>query len=297
MTSREPAATVPADTSQPGAPRDVPRPERDPVTAAAVVSGQPLITTDPWHTLSQLTEARIALGRAGSSLPTTPLLQFAADHAMARDAIHTAFHTDDLARALADLGFPTLIAHSQAATRAEYLRRPDLGRLLDEPSRIALTPAEPASPKRLCVIIADGLSPLAPMRNAVPLLEHLRPGLAGWSLDAVILATEARVALADEIGQIRGAEATLILIGERPGLKSPDSLGAYLTYRPQPGRTDAERNCVSNIRAGGLAPAEAAARLLRLLNNARTLGASGVCLKDEISSAQLPSHPTVHLPS
>ncbi len=205
---------------------------------------------------------------------------------MARDAIHTAFDTDILTRALADLGLSTLTVHSEAATRADYLRRPDLGRRLDGPSRVALLPADPPPPSRLCLIIADGLSPLAPLRNALPLLEHLRPGLeASWSLD-IILATQARVALADEIGHLRGAEATLILIGERPGLKSSDSLGAYLTYNPRPGRTDADRNCVSNIRAGGLSFAEAAARLLRLLADARSLRASGVCLKEGAASPQ-----------
>ncbi len=294
MTSREPSAFPDAsqyaipDASQYGTAPSVAEPRPDPVTGTPAVHGQAPVTTDPWHTLSRFTEARIALGRAGSSLPTRPLLQFAADHAMARDAIHTAFDTHSMARMLADSGVPTLIAHSQATTRAEYLRRPDLGRVLDQPSRAVLAPAELIPPHRLCVVIADGLSPLAPMRNALPLLEHLRPGLAGWSLDAVILATEARVALADEIGHIRGAEATLILLGERPGLKSADSLGVYMTYSPQPGRTNAERNCVSNIRAGGLAPAVAAARLLRLLAGARTLGASGVCLKEEASLAQIP---------
>ena len=293
MKDHEPAA-VTSENSQQSAPHDVAEPGYDLIAVPPAANGQVLATTDPWHTLSHLTEARIALGRAGSSLPTRPLLQFAADHAIARDAIYTAFDIDSLARMLADLGLPTLIAHSQAATRAEYLRRPDLGRLLDQPSRTVLSSTEPAPPNRLTIVIADGLSPLAPALHAVPLLRHLCPGLAAWSLDAVILVTEARVALADEIGHIRGAEATLMLIGERPGLKSADSLGAYMTYRPQPGRTNAERNCVSNIRPGGLPLAEAAARLLRLIGNARTLGASGVCLKAGAPMTQL--HSTSCLP-
>lgn len=278
MTDREPAAVAPASdvraAHDPGASRS------DPAMVPPGGHSSGAVTSDPWHSLTDLTQARIALGRAGSSLPTAPLLHFAADHAMARDAIRTVFDTDSLARALADVGFATLLAHSQALTRADYLRRPDLGRLLDQPSRLVLTPAEPAPPNRLTIIVADGLSPLAPMRNALPLLEHLRPCLDGWSLDAVILAREARVALADEVGHLRGAEATLILIGERPGLKSPDSLGAYITYRPQLGRTDAERNCVSNIRLDGLAPAVAAARLVSIFAHARILGVSGVALKE-----------------
>ncbi len=267
MTSREPAGTVPA--------------------RAAPGSGA-LVTSDPWHTLAPLTEARIALGRAGCSLPTRPLLQFAADHAAARDAIHAPFDTERLTRVLAALGLSTFVAHSEAATRADYLRRPDLGRSLDQASRVALTPADPPPANRLTVVIADGLSPLAPMRHALPLLEHLRGGLVGWNLDTVVLAVEARVALADEIGYLRGAEAILMLIGERPGLKSADSLGVYMTYRPQPGFTDAERNCVSNIRAGGLAPEQAATRVLNLLQDARTFGASGIFLKEGGTLAQLP---------
>ena len=285
MTSHKvPDHTAPG-ASQQGLLRDAAPPDPPSVTDTPAIHHQSLVTTNPWHTLSQFTDARIALGRSGSSLPTKPLLQFSADHAMARDAIHTAFHIDALTRALADIGIPTLLAHSQAATRDEYLRRPDHGRRLDETSRAALVPAEPSPSNRLSVVIADGLSPLAPTRNALPLLEHLRPGLTDWTLD-VVLAREARVALADEIGHLRGAEASIILIGERPGLKSFDSLGAYLTYRPKPGRTNAERNCVSNIRAGGLPFAEAAARLLGLLASARTLGASGVNLKEDASSTQ-----------
>ncbi len=299
MTSLEPEATSPdtsvPDTSEPGSGCAPAASSCDPISAAPAVKPQALVTTDPWGTLSGFTDARIALGRSGSSLPTQPLLQFAADHAMARDAIHTVFDIDGLARELAGIDLPTLLVHSEAVTRADYLRRPDHGRRLDRPSRIALIPADPPPANRLCLIIADGLSPLAPMRNALPLLEHLRPGLASWSLD-VILAAQARVALADEIGHLRGAEATLILIGERPGLKSADSLGAYLTYSPRPGRTDADRNCVSNIRAGGLSFAEAAARLLRLLAEARSLRASGVCLKEGAASPQTSLPLTPYLP-
>jgi ethanolamine ammonia-lyase small subunit len=140
----------------------------------------------------------------------------------------------------------------------------------------------------LTVVIADGLSALAPMRHAIPLLEVLQKSLSGWVLDSIVLATQARVALADEIGHARGAEATIILIGERPGLNSVDSLGAYLTYQPQSGRTDAERNCVSNIRPEGLSYAHAAFKLLFLLNGARTLGLSGVALKDDSDASWLP---------
>lgn len=245
-----------------------------------------LAPPDPWRHLSEWTTARIALGRAGASTPTRAVLDFTMDHARARDAIHTPLQADELAKELEKRGLPSLRARSRASSRAEYLRRPDLGRLLEPECLPQLKNPHPAT-HLLTIVIADGLSALAPMRHAVPLIEVLQQGLSGWVLDAVVLATQARVALADQIGHARGAEATIILIGERPGLNSADSLGAYLTYRPHPGRTDAERNCVSNIRPEGLSYAHAAFKLLYLLNGARTLTRSGVDLKDESDAGWL----------
>lgn len=249
-----------------------------------------LTRDDPWHGLTQWTSARIAIGRAGVSTPTTPLLAFNSDHALARDAIYTPLNMIRMHQLFQQAGFETLAVTSRVRNRSDYLRRPDLGRLLDPASAEALQRKEPPSPRMLTVVVADGLSALAPMTHALPLLESLHERLSDWALDPIILATETRVALGDEIGQIRGAEAVLVLIGERPGLKSPDSLGAYLTYHPRVGRMDSERNCVSNIRPKGLSYQQAAFRLVHLLHRARILGATGVTLKDESDQeAKLPS--------
>jgi ethanolamine ammonia-lyase small subunit len=239
-----------------------------------------LVVADPWRSLSRWTGARIALGRVGASTPTKAILEFTMDHAMARDAIHTALDVDALERELQEAGFETLRAWSRARDRREYLRRPDLGRLLDPSCVASVTPEGEVAEGRLTVVIGDGLSSLAPATHARPLLQHLRDGLVGWTLDRVMVATQARVALGDEVGVLRGAEAVIMLLGERPGLKSPDSLGAYLTYRPRVGTADAGRNCISNIRPEGLSYEQAAFKLLHLLDGARAKGASGVALKD-----------------
>jgi ethanolamine ammonia-lyase small subunit len=226
------------------------------------------------------------MGRVGASQPTDAVLEFNADHALARDAIHKALDTSEFCKELEVHGFHSLTAQSQACDRSTYLRRPDLGRLLSPDCIEALTRTDTASKSTLTVVVADGLSALAPALHALPLLERLRQGLKSWELDAVVVATQARVALGDEIGQLRRAEASLVLIGERPGLRSADSLGAYLTYAPRPGRMDSERNCISNIRPNGLTYGEAVFRLLHLLDEARTLGMSGVALKDESESSR-----------
>jgi len=247
---------------------------------------RPLTTPDRWSILSRFTQARIGLGRAGSSLPTNSLLDFSMAHARARDTIHTPLDVTKLHRELEDAGFSTLHVHSRAATRSEYLQRPDLGRRLTaESAELLQSKSSPdnVTEHRLTIVIADGLSSLAPAEHALPLLATLRPHLVQWQLDSIIIATQARVALADEIGALRHAEMTIILIGERPGLKSADSLGAYLTWRPRIGRTDAERNCISNIRPEGLSYERATEKLLYLLNGARTLGATGISLKDNSS--------------
>lgn len=252
-----------------------------------------LAANDPGGVLRQWTSARVAIGRAGASLPTSAHLEFTRDHALARDAVHLPLDADALADGLQSHGFRSIRVTSRAADRSEYLRRPDLGRRLHADSVAVLQ--DKGAARRLTVVVADGLSALAPARHAVPLLLTLRELLSDWDLDDVVIATQARVALADEVGALRGAEATLILIGERPGLKSPDSLGAYLTYGPRLGRTDAERNCVSNIRPEGLTYDVAAHRLAHLLRRARELTGSGTMLKDDsdaplrISAASSPT--------
>lgn len=238
-----------------------------------------IATPDPWNTLKRFTSARIGLGRAGASLPTRALLDFGMDHALARDVIYTPLDSGELARELERSGFRTQRAWSQARDRMEYLHRPDLGRRLDAACVEGLRERAPVT-RRLSVILADGLSSIAPAQHALPLLYELKLRLEDWELDDVVIATQARVALGDEIGSLRRAEAVAVLIGERPGLNAADSLGAYLTYGPFVGRTDADRNCVSNIRPAGLSYAQAAYKLAYLLNEARVLGGTGVRLKD-----------------
>ena len=235
---------------------------------------------NPWEELRRHTQARVALGRVGSSQRTQEVLAFSMAHARARDAVHLALAMDEMSSALNEAGFSTIEVRSQAASRADYLKRPDLGRRLHPDAHALLSTYEPVPQDRLTIIVADGLSALACMRHAVPLLLALRLQLAGWSIDTIVVAIQARVALSDPIGDLRQAEAALMLLGERPGLSSPDSLGAYLTYRPRPGRTDAERNCVSNIRPEGLSYSQAAFKLSYLLEHSRRAGRSGVTIKD-----------------
>lgn len=238
-----------------------------------------LARPDPWSALQRFTSARIGLGRAGASLPTRALLDFGMDHAQARDVIYTPLDADKLATELAQNGFRTRRAWSQATDRVEYLHRPDLGRRLNAECIEGLRESAPTL-RRLSVVVADGLSSLAPAQHALPLLLALKTRLSDWELDDVVIATQARVALGDEIGSLRRAEAVAVLIGERPGLNAADSLGVYLTYSPMVGRTDADRNCISNVRPAGLSYAQAAHKLAYLLNGARALGGTGVRLKD-----------------
>jgi ethanolamine ammonia-lyase small subunit len=232
---------------------------------------------DPWNVLRAATRARVALGRAGDALPTARELEFRAAHAAARDAVHLPLDAglvrDDLARAAVG---DVLEVHSAAPDRATYLQRPDLGRRLAPGIALLGTGAD------LAVVIADGLSPRAVHEHAVGVATALLERLAGWSVAPLVLATQARVALGDEIGAALGVRAVVVLIGERPGLSAADSLGAYLTWDPRPGRVDSERNCVSNIRPPhGLGYVQAADTIAALLGAARELGASGVALKDE----------------
>lgn len=242
-------------------------------------------TADPWRHLAAATPARIALGRAGGSLPTREVLRFALAHAQARDAVHAGFDGERLAAELRAEGLTAVAVASRAADRAAYLRRPDWGRDLSEASKGALEADGAAG--ELVVVVADGLSATAVEAHAVPLVKALRPLLrqAGIPLGTVVVATGARVALGDAVGQALGAAAVLVLIGERPGLSAPDSLGAYLTFEARPNRMDSERNCVSNIRPEGL-PVEAAAfRLAWLVGEAFRRRLTGVALKDESGAA------------
>jgi ethanolamine ammonia-lyase small subunit len=237
---------------------------------------------DPWAGLRRHTPARIALGRSGASLPTAEWLRFGLAHAQARDAVQLGLDAAAVESALQALGATTVVVHSAAADRATYLRRPDLGRRLADADRERLQALATHAPD-LAIVVGDGLSARAVHEQAAPLLAALLPLLAaqGLRLAPLVLAHQARVALGDDVGSALAARAVLVLIGERPGLSSPDSLGAYLTWAPRRGRSDAERNCVSNIRPAGLPPAEAARKLAWLLGAARRLGATGVVLKDE----------------
>lgn len=233
--------------------------------------------------LRTLTPARVALGRSGASLPTKPLLDFTLAHARARDAVHAAFDVETLIAELAAAGLTAIPVQSQAADRRDYLRRPDLGRQLDAASADRLATVA-TKPSRLALVIGDGLSPTSVHAHATALLKSLLQHLAEGDAVAVgnvVVASGARVALGDEIGAILGADMVVMLIGERPGLSAPDSLGAYLTFAPKPGRTDAERNCVSNIHRAGLGYDEAAFKIAWLIREGLARQVTGVALKDE----------------
>jgi len=244
---------------------------------------------DPWNQLRRLTHARIALGRSGGSLPTRERLDFQLAHARARDAVLAPFDPHALAARLHALSQqPVLVLHSAASDRAEFLRRPDLGRRLAPESRV-LVASHAGEAFDLAIILSDGLSTHAAVTQCEPLLSAFLPlaRASGWMLAPLMVARHARVALQDEIGALLKTRVSLILLGERPGLGSADSLGAYFTHGPGPGRVDADRNCVSNIRNGGLSIAEAAQKLHHLIENSLRLGLSGVNLKDD--GAHLPS--------
>jgi ethanolamine ammonia-lyase small subunit len=237
------------------------------------------------------TPARVSLPTTGHSIATSELLAFQLAHAQARDAVHTTLHIPSFTQRLQSelpildqSNIAILPLQTNAADRAAYLRHPNLGRTL-HPNSAANLKAISAD---LVIIIADGLSSLAVERNAIPVLAHLLPHLlaSNWKLAPITLLQQARVAIGDPIGQALNASLSLVLIGERPGLSSPDSLGAYITWHPDISRTDADRNCLSNIREGGLNPEHAAARLLWYLQTARTNQLTGVSLKE--NSATLP---------
>jgi ethanolamine ammonia-lyase small subunit len=269
----------------------------DPNQLVPPAGSSPLAASEPRFDLRSLTPARVALGSTGSSITTRHALEFSLAHAQARDAVHAALAVPSMLAALRERRLPAIHVRSAATTRAEYLRRPDLGRALSSASA-ALLVSQPVtdnlqSATSLAIILADGLSGLATERHALPVLDALLPLLklgqpdSSWRLTPIVVAEQARVALADEVGQALHADATVILIGERPGLSSPDSLGAYVTWSPRPGRTDAERNCISNIRTEGLDYIAAAARIAWTLSEARRMGLTGVALR-ESGTALLP---------
>ncbi|WP_149541035.1 ethanolamine ammonia-lyase subunit EutC [Siccirubricoccus phaeus] len=238
-----------------------------------------------WAELRRFTAARVALGRVGDGMPTAAHLAFQEAHARARDAVHSALDAAGVAAVAASLGLPVLEVASQAADRRAFLLRPDLGRRLREADRAKL----PAVPGAFLFVVADGLcasgvAAQAPgfLAEAVTLLRG-----AGMQVAPIVVAAQGRVALGDEIGGAMGAAMVAMLIGERPGLTATESMGLYLTLGPRPGRTDAERNCISNIREGGMSARAAAEKLLWLAGAALLLGATGVALKDEQPSAPL----------
>lgn len=235
------------------------------------------LPSDVFARLRAMTQARIGLGRSGPGLPTAATLQFQLDHARACDAVHTGLDVPALQIAL---GGAVDVVHSAASDRAIYLQRPDLGRRLDEGSRL------PKKGGDLAIVIADGLSATAVMAHAAAVVAALPQFLPDWEILPPVIALQGRVALGDEIGEQLGARAVLMLIGERPGLTAADSLGAYITWAPCVGRRDHERNCISNIRViGGLAPERAAANIAWLLCEARRIEATGVVLKDRFGDA------------
>jgi ethanolamine ammonia-lyase small subunit len=244
------------------------------------------ITPDPWADLKSMTAARIALGRSGVSLPTREVLGFSLSHAQARDAVHTPLDVTELASRFQAAGFKTLDVHSRATDRAVYLRRPDWGRRLDEASAKQLQDARQGDPG-LAIVVADGLSSLAVARHSLPLVQALQAYFPDLPACPVVIARQGRVALGDEVGELLGAKMVAVLIGERPGLSSPDSLGIYLTSHPHVGLTDAARNCISNVRPEGLDYAQAARKLAFLIAGAHALGRTGVDLKDD-SDERLP---------
>ncbi len=246
-----------------------------------------LVQKNPWEELRRYTKARIALGSVGASLPTDEILRFGLAHAKARDAVHHPMDVGGLSQSLAAAGYRVLNAHSTAPDRQTYLLRPDLGRRLHADCLPTLQQSQTCT---LAIVVADGLSAFAPENHILPLLQQLQQGIdLDWSQVPIVLATQARVAIGDEIGAALKAEVVLVLIGERPGLSSPDSLGAYLTYRPKLGRMDSERNCVSNIHGAGMSYAQAAYKIGYLIQESLRRKYTGVDLKDDSDRLSLPS--------
>ena len=243
-----------------------------------------VVSSDPWSRLRQYTPARIALGHSGTSLPTKPHLEFQLAHARARDAVHHPLDVPELAKRLQSIAREPITLESRAENRPTYLQRPDKGRRLAEGSAEKLRSLpRPTTPYDVVFVICDGLSALAIEENAVGFLDVMLQSIAGndWNIAPLCIVQEGRVAIGDEIGEILNAGLVVVLIGERPGLSSPDSMGLYMTMNPRVGLTDESRNCISNVRPAGLSYEEASHKLGYLMTEARRRGFSGVALKDE----------------
>lgn len=251
--------------------------------------------TDPWQHLKPYTAARIALGRTGVSLPTNEILDFGLAHAMARDAVHLPLDVVALSQQMNNAGFATLAVDSAVNNRQAYLLRPDLGRRLSEQSAAALSNHKEKH-FDLVILVGDGLSSMAIKNHALSMLQALRSQFPSeWKVAPIVIASQARVALGDEVGELLQAKLILMLVGERPGLSSPDSLGLYLTYAPKVGKADSERNCISNVRPEGLQYQAAAYKVMWLAREALRLQCTGVALKDESDINAIISEPFIAL--
>ncbi|MCA0934428.1 ethanolamine ammonia-lyase subunit EutC [Vibrio alginolyticus] len=259
-------------------------------------SPEKVVTRNPWDKLREFTSARIALGRSGNSVPTDELLSFQLDHAQAMDAVHCSLNVDALVAQLSDSYSvleqtlePPVVVTSKVTDRFMYLQRPDLGRQLDEASwqKLEVISTEHNAELDLAIVVADGLSSIAIQNHAVPVITRLISLLTGddheWNLAPITVVNQGRVAVGDDVGQCFNAKAVLVLIGERPGLTSPDSMGMYLTWGAKRGSKDSDRNCISNVRPQGLNYDDACQRASYLLKEARRLQLSGVNLKDRSS--------------
>ncbi|GLB51180.1 ethanolamine ammonia-lyase light chain [Neptunitalea chrysea] len=234
--------------------------------------------------LSNYTFARVNLPKSGFAINMSEVLAFRADHASARDAIFTAFDIEKIKGELSPLTLDFIEVSSQAEDKAAYLKRPDLGRMLNEKSNELLEESVNSKEKDIVIVISNGLSATAVNENTASVLNHLIPKIkeSNLTLAPIIFATNGRVALADEIGEKLNAKLSIILVGERPGLSSPNSMSIYFTYAPEKGLTDESRNCISNIRDKGLPPISAAEKLFYLVNTALTKRISGIHLKDDM---------------
>lgn len=251
---------------------------------------RPVAGGDPWGKLRRYTPARIALGHSGTSLPTKPHLEFQLAHARARDAVHHPLDIPALTDRLRSFGHDPIVLKSRAENRPTYLQRPDKGRRLAEGSIETLKSVpKPETPYDVAFVICDGLSALAIEENAVKFLEAMLPSLAkdAWNIAPLCVVKEGRVAIGDEIGEMLNAGLVAVLIGERPGLSSPDSMGLYMTLNPRVGLTDESRNCISNVRPAGLSYEGASYKLNYLMTEARRRGVSGVTLKDDAEALPL----------
>lgn len=240
---------------------------------------------DEWEKLKQFTDARIAIGRAGSSIPTRPMLEFQLAHAQARDAVYQPLDVASLTKQIQSLGLKTISVKSQAEDKQTYLKRPDLGRVLAQESVEIVTEYQHqhANEFDVCIVVGDGLSALAIEENAFKLIQSLQLEITqeNWSLTPIVMATGSRVALGDQVCELLKAKMLIMLIGERPGLSSPDSLGIYYTFGAKSGDLDSKRNCISNVRPAGLSIPIATQRLMNLMRKSKSLGYSGVKLKDD----------------